>query len=526
MPPAPDSEALPLSEIVAESAAMRALLDQIARVARTSATLLLIGDSGTGKEVLSRAAHGASSRAGGPFVAINCGALAESVIESLLFGHRRGAFTGADRAQVGLFESAEGGTLLLDEVGELPPSLQVRLLRVLQEGRILPVGETRERPVDVRIIAATNKDLGKLVQEGRFREDLFYRLNVVTLRVPPLSERRPDLPALIRQLLERANRKYGRAIRVDDDGLAFIAEQPWPGNVRDLAHFLERVVILTEGDRVGRADLKIGLAEMRRASGLGHPAPDPASLDETVTAAGTFQQVADGLRAVAWWRFSAEETVQGARYVRPVDTLAVYDQTLGLPPVGTVRIGRDATRADFVLATPEVSRLHATLTATAEEVTIADQGSHNGSYVAGAALPRGETRPLTGETPVRIGKEWVGVVVAVGCADEERRAFEQLAGELSARFGARRIEVKAWERALALRGRFDPEGLVVADDVICQGEDAPTPAPPKRPRDLTRADLLAAFARAKGNRRKIARELGISPTTLYRYERELRVWED
>ena len=525
VPPAPDSGTLPLSEIVAQSAPMRALLDRVARVAPTSATLLLIGDSGTGKEVLSRAVHGASSRADAPFVAINCGALAESVIESVLFGHKRGAFTGADRTQIGVFESAQGGTLFLDEVGELTPNLQVRLLRVLQEGRILPVGETRERPVDVRIVAATNKDLGKLVREGRFREDLFYRLNVVTLRLPPLSERGPDLPALTRQLLERANRKHGRTIRLDDDGLRLIAEQPWPGNVRELAHFLEQVVIFADGERVGRGELKTRLSELVRASGPGHQIPAPVAAEETLTAASTLHAVAGTVRAIAWWRFSPEEAGQGARYVRPLATLAAYDQIEALPAQGAVRIGRDETRADFVLATAEISRLHATVTVTPEEVTIQDQGSHNGSFVAGAALPPGASRPLIDDTPVRLGKEWVGLVVEIGCAEEERRALERLATELADTFETTRIEVKAWERAVALRGRFEPAGFLAAGDVLCLGE-APAPAVQKRPRDLTKQDLLAAFARANGNRRQVARDLGISPGSLYKCERELRIWED
>ncbi|MEN8183429.1 MAG: sigma-54 dependent transcriptional regulator [Myxococcota bacterium] len=242
--------------IVAASEGMIRVLEVVERAAEFKATVLLTGESGTGKEVLARAIHAQSGRREEAFVAINCGAIPETLLESELFGHSRGAFTGADRARRGLFVEADGGTLFLDEVGELAPSLQVKLLRVLQEEEVRPLGESKSFQVDVRVIAATARDLEVEVAEGRFREDLFYRLNVVRVPVPPLRERREDVPVLVDHLVARARQTLGKPIRdVADDALTRLLAYSWPGNVRELENVIERAVILAEGDRITLRDL-------------------------------------------------------------------------------------------------------------------------------------------------------------------------------------------------------------------------------------------------------------------------------
>ncbi|MFN3413034.1 MAG: sigma-54-dependent transcriptional regulator [Thermoanaerobaculum sp.] len=221
------------------------ILQRLPQVARSDATVLITGESGTGKELLARAIHAASPRAAFPFVPVNCGALPEPLLESELFGHARGAFTGAVREKKGLFLEAHGGTLFLDEVGELPLSMQVKLLRALQERRIRPVGDNREIEVDVRIIAATNRDLEKLLKGGQFREDLYYRLNVIHLHVPPLRERREDIPELARHFVSRAcNRHKLPPKQIHRDVMAVLENYPWPGNVRELENIMERAVAL------------------------------------------------------------------------------------------------------------------------------------------------------------------------------------------------------------------------------------------------------------------------------------------
>ncbi len=232
-------------EIVAESPAMRRVVELATRVAPHPTTVLITGESGTGKEVIARAIHRMSPRQAGRFVAVNCGAIPEHLLESELFGHTRGAFTGATADQRGLFEEADGGTLLLDEVGDLPPGLQVKLLRVLQEGEIRPVGDARARRVDVRVLAATARDLEQDLAAGRFREDLYYRLNVVRIHVPPLRERPEDIEPLVAALLQRAVQRSGRAVTLAPDGLAAMRSLAWPGNVRELENAIERAVVLS-----------------------------------------------------------------------------------------------------------------------------------------------------------------------------------------------------------------------------------------------------------------------------------------
>ena len=236
------------AEIVGESAALGALLDQLERVAASDATVLVSGETGTGKELVARAIHARGPRRDRPLVKLNCGAIAPGLVESELFGHVRGAFTGAESRRVGRFELADGGTLFLDEVGELPLDTQVKLLRVLQERELEPVGSDTARRVDVRVIAATNRDLGAAIADGRFRADLYYRLAVVPLRVPPLRERRDDVPRLAEHFLERHARRLGRtAVGFSSATLARLAAYDWPGNVRELQNLVERGVVLARG---------------------------------------------------------------------------------------------------------------------------------------------------------------------------------------------------------------------------------------------------------------------------------------
>jgi two-component system response regulator FlrC len=243
-------------EPLAESPVMRLLLEAADDVAPTRTTVLLLGESGTGKEVLARYLHRRSPRAEGPWVAVNCAALPGDLLESELFGHERGAFTGAAERRVGRIEQADGGTLLLDEVSELPLLLQAKLLRVLQEREIDRVGGQRPVPVDVRLIATSNRDLAGMVAAGEFRQDLFYRLNVFPLQLPPLRERREDLPLLARALLERLAQAHGRdAPALDQGALRALSLAPLPGNVRELGNLLERALVRCRGPLLTAAQL-------------------------------------------------------------------------------------------------------------------------------------------------------------------------------------------------------------------------------------------------------------------------------
>ena len=233
--------------IIGASDPMRRVFETVRKIAPYKTTALLTGESGTGKELLARAIHRNSDRASGPMIPVNCAAIPENLLESELFGHSKGAFTGASRSKAGLFEEAHNGTLLLDEMGEMPQSLQVKLLRVLEEGEIRPVGEARARPVDVRVIAATSRDLEKQVAAGLFREDLYYRLNVVHIRIPPLRDRPEDLPLLVDAFLDRFNRKFGRSVQgVAAGAMKAMLAYGWPGNVRELENAMERAMLLSE----------------------------------------------------------------------------------------------------------------------------------------------------------------------------------------------------------------------------------------------------------------------------------------
>jgi two-component system response regulator AtoC len=256
--------------IVAASNAMIEVLELIERAAEYKATVLLTGESGTGKEVLARAIHAQSQRRKEAFVAVNCGAIPEALLESELFGHAKGAFTGADRARRGLFTEADGGTIFLDEIGELPLALQVKLLRVLQEEEVRPLGESKPRQVDVRVLAATARDLEAEVAAGRFREDLFYRLNVLRVEVPPLRERPEDIPLLVDHFLALFRDALGKPVRgISDEALARLVAYRWPGNVRELENVIERAVILTRSEQLGVRELPTNVAACEAESDAG-----------------------------------------------------------------------------------------------------------------------------------------------------------------------------------------------------------------------------------------------------------------
>jgi two-component system nitrogen regulation response regulator NtrX len=243
-------------ELIGESAAMRELRRTIERAAPTTATVLVTGESGTGKELVARAIHRASQRHAHPLVQVNCAAIPEELIESELFGHEKGRFTGAVRKQIGKFVAADGGTVFLDEVGDMSARTQAKVLRVLQDGEVEPVGASTTVHVDVRVVAATNRDLPKDIEAGRFREDLYYRLNVIPLHTPPLRERLEDLPLLVAHFVDRFAREHGYPRRrFAPEALAYLASLPWRGNVRELRNLVERLLILATGESIGPQDV-------------------------------------------------------------------------------------------------------------------------------------------------------------------------------------------------------------------------------------------------------------------------------
>jgi two-component system nitrogen regulation response regulator GlnG len=300
-PPAADGRAEPAGEprrfrdvalpetLVGRSAAMVEVFKEVGRVARTEMTVLLMGESGTGKELVARAVHSNSSRASGPFITVNMAALPRDLIESELYGHEKGSFTGAVERRPGKFELASGGTLFLDEIGEMPIELQAKLLRVLQEREIDRVGGSRALPVDVRVVAATNADLARSVEEGRFRRDLYYRLAVVPIRLPPLREREADVVLLARHFLARYGQQLkGRAVALGKDAEAMLLSHPWPGNVRELQNVIQRALLKLNGPRIGAAELT-GLLPAAAAAERGLSGLVNAMLDGTEPEGGRYQ---------------------------------------------------------------------------------------------------------------------------------------------------------------------------------------------------------------------------------------------
>ena len=249
-----------ISSIVSQSQKMEEIINIAARVAESKATVLLTGENGTGKEVLGKAIHFMSSRKGSPFIAVNVPALTETLLESELFGHEKGAFTGADKMKKGRFEIAHGGTIFLDEVGDIPPSIQVKLLRVLQEHQFERVGGTDKIDVDVRIIAATNKDLDQKIKEGTFREDLYYRLNVVSIKIPPLRERKEDILPMIESFIQKYCKENKKELlEISKDSVDVLVKYNYPGNVRELENIIERAVVLTRGKLITLNDLPMNI---------------------------------------------------------------------------------------------------------------------------------------------------------------------------------------------------------------------------------------------------------------------------
>ncbi len=308
-PPAPPVEGSPTGEggdrLIGEAPVMRQLRAQIAKVARSQAPVFIQGESGTGKEVIARLIHDLGPRAGKPFVPINCGAIPAELMESELFGHRKGSFTGATSDKQGLFQAAHGGTLFLDEVADLPLPVQVKLLRALQERAVRPVGATREEAVDVRIVSASHKDLARRVQDGGFRQDLFYRLNVIQLNAPALREHPEDIPALARNILRRLAERDGQPPhRLGEDALQRLQGYAFPGNVRELENILERAVALGEGPVIHAGDLSFPPAPDR----FNAPPMSPSDMPPT-PAEGEEADILQALEAHRWNRTRAAEAL-------------------------------------------------------------------------------------------------------------------------------------------------------------------------------------------------------------------------
>jgi DNA-binding NtrC family response regulator len=255
-------EELPETDMIGSSAGMVEIYKDISRVAPTDANVVILGETGTGKELIARMIHRFSPRAAQPFVPVDCGAIPAALLESELFGSLRGAFTGADRDRMGVFEAANRGTVFLDEIGDIELSFQVKLLRFMQEREIRPVGAPRSKKVDVRVIAATNRNLQKMVEEGKFREDLWFRLNVVRLELPPLRERRGDVPLLAQHFVAKYNERYNREVKLTESGMRALKEFSWPGNVRQLQHLIERLTILSPNGRIDEDAAEDAIAAM------------------------------------------------------------------------------------------------------------------------------------------------------------------------------------------------------------------------------------------------------------------------
>jgi len=259
------------SLFVGDHPLMQKIYAMVRRVASSDATVLITGESGTGKELVARSIHNLGLRTSHPFVPINCAALPEELLESELFGHTRGAFSGAVSSRVGMFLLADGGTIFLDEIGEMAVSLQAKLLRVLQNREVRPVGADRSMAVNVRVITATNKDLAREVEKRTFREDLFYRLQVIPIHLPPLRARRSDIPLLVRHFLEKNSQKYGSKLEISDEAMVYLWEYDWPGNVREVENLIERMVVLSDNRRLGPEDIPPHVRSFISEKKLPHP---------------------------------------------------------------------------------------------------------------------------------------------------------------------------------------------------------------------------------------------------------------
>jgi transcriptional regulator with GAF, ATPase, and Fis domain len=308
------------------SAPMQEVMASLRRVAPTRATVLLLGESGTGKEVLARELHRLSPRAAEPFVAVNCTALTPSLLESELFGHEKGAFTGASQAKKGKFELANGGTVFLDEIGDLPVDLQMKLLRVLQEREVDRVGGSKPVRVDVRIIAATNRDLQKAMEAGSFREDLYFRLNVVTLSLPPLRERPEDVPPLARHILERTCREIKRSLMsFDGEALALLSRYAWPGNVRELSNVIERAAVLCPATVIEARDLP---PELRSGGAAGRAQAAPGGAAESIYADIAGASLSDQVETFKRKRIESALAASGGNQAQAAKLLGLHQSNL------------------------------------------------------------------------------------------------------------------------------------------------------------------------------------------------------
>jgi DNA-binding NtrC family response regulator len=517
---------------------MAGVLAHAARAGQTDETVLLLGESGTGKELLARTIHTASIRASKPFVAVNCGALPEGMVESLLFGHERGAFSGAVSRRDGKFVEADGGTLFLDEIGEISAAIQVKLLRALQEREVDPLGG-RTRKIDVRVVAATNRDLAAMMKRGQFRDDLYYRLDVLTIRLPPLRERRHDIPALVRHFLDSSGRGD---LAVEPAAMERISGHGWPGNVRQLENFVKKLVLASDGVTIALASTTRLLAEAQPAE----PA-SPAASHASVTHAGGQTRPAlstitrppgtSGL-AIAWWRFQPVQGDAGQPYAGELAGLESATKIESVRFAGNrARIGRDRAQAEVALETGEVSRIHASIHADEAGFSLEDEDSRNRTYVDGQALARGDRVVLRTGSVLRIGKEWLGIAIALDAGGVPEaplgpmllaRAFVGAGGDRK-----RRIDIRAVEALCAGRatdgGALEQAGrTLAAGGAALVDREAALAALPSAPavavagaaagadwRSLTREQLLALVAACGDNKREAARRLGISPQTLY-----------
>lgn len=266
------------SSLIGSSTGLKKVVEMVQKAAPTDSTMMIYGETGTGKELIARSIHENSSRKNEPFVAVHCAALAKTVLESELFGHEKGAFTGADQQRKGRFEAADGGTVFLDEIGEISADVQVKLLRVLQEKQVQRVGGNQMINVDVRIVTATNKNLSQMVKDGTFREDLFYRLNVIPVTVPPLRERMADVPVLAEYFLAKFNKQLGKSLTFSKAAMDHLCKYDWPGNVRELQNILERTVILSSGPEIEAEDLKLNVDESLATEKIQVPSTAPGNI--------------------------------------------------------------------------------------------------------------------------------------------------------------------------------------------------------------------------------------------------------